>query len=56
MRSVITINENKVYSETCKCLPVWCDRVRRSVTDPVVVRLSPATGHIRCELLANQPK
>ena len=25
-------------------------------TDPVVMRSSPATGHIRCALLANQSK
>ena len=25
-------------------------------TDPVVMRSSPATGHIRCALLADQPK
>ena len=24
--------------------------------DPVVMRSSPATGHIRCALLVNQPK
>ena len=24
--------------------------------DPVVMRSSPVTGHIRCALLANQPK
>ena len=36
---------------------MWRDRVRRVATDPVVMRLSPATGHnIRCALLANQPK
>ena len=38
------------------CLPVWRDRIKRVATDPVVMRLSPATGHIRCALLANQPK
>ena len=35
---------------------MWRDRVRRLATDPVVMRSSPATGHIRCALLANQPK
>ena len=35
---------------------VWRDRVRRWTTDPVVMRSSPDTGHIRCALLANQPK
>ena len=25
-------------------------------TDPVFMRSSPATGHIRCGLFANQPK
>ena len=29
-------------------LPVW-----RLASDPVVMRSSPATGHIRCALLAN---
>ena len=37
-----------------KCLPMCSDRVRRSATNPVVMRSSPATG--RCALLANQPK
>ena len=27
-------------------LPVWRDRVRRFATAPVVIRSSPATGHI----------
>ena len=43
-------------SRTIMCLPVWRDRVRRLTTDPVVMRSSPATGHIRCALLANHPK
>ena len=38
------------------CLIVWRDRVRHLATDPVVMRSSPATGHIRYALLANQPK
>ena len=37
-------------------LPVWRDRVRRLATEAVVMRSSPAAGHIRCALLANQPK
>ena len=37
-------------------LLVWRDRVRRLATDQVVMRSSPATGHIRCALLVNQPK
>ena len=32
---------------------VWRDMVRRLVTDPVVMHLSPVTGHICCALLAN---
>ena len=28
------------------CLLVWRDRARRLATDPVVMRSSPATGHI----------
>ena len=40
-----------------KCVPVWRYRVRRSATDPVGHTFEPyATGHIRCALLANQPK
>ena len=45
---------------SCMSLPVWRDRVKRLATDPVVMRLSPATGHIlihvRCALLANHQK
>ena len=37
-------------------LLVWRDRVRRLATDPVVMRSSPAEGHIRCALLVDQPK
>ena len=29
------------------CLLVWLDRVRHLATDPVVMRSSPVTGHIR---------
>ena len=36
------------------CLLVWRDRVRHLATDPVVMRLCPATG--RCALLVNHPK
>ena len=32
-------------------------RLGKALTvDPVVMRSSPATGHLRCALLANQPK
>ena len=37
-------------------LLVWRDRVKRLDTDRVVMCSSPATGHIRCALLVNQPK
>ena len=30
---------------------VWCDRVRGLATDPVVMRLSSATGHDICYAL-----
>ena len=39
-----------------ECLPVWRDRVRHVATDPLVMRSSPATGHIRYALLNNQHK
>ena len=34
-------------------LPVWRDRLRRLAIDSVVMRSSPATGHIRYALLVN---
>ena len=39
-----------------ECLLAWRNRVRRLATDPVGMRLSPATGNIRYALLVNQPK
>ena len=39
-----------------ECLPVWRDRVRRLAADPLVMRSSPATRHIRYALLNNQHK
>ena len=38
-----------MFTSTC----VWRDKVRRLATDPVVMRSSPATGHIRYALLVN---
>ena len=35
---------------------LWSDIVRHLAIDPVVMRSSPATGHIRCAWLTNQPK
>ena len=34
-------------------IPAWRDRVMRLTADQVVKGSSPATGHIRCALLAN---
>ena len=38
------------------CLVVWRNGVRRLATDPMVMRSTPATGHIRYALLVNQHK
>ena len=53
---LFTLNSSNHSYNTDICLLVWRDRVRRLATDPVVMRSIPATGHIRCALLANQPK
>ena len=51
--SIVFLRKNILVIE---CLFVWRDRVRRLATDTIVMRSSPATGHIRCALLVNQPR
>ena len=53
---VTNITYNLIYQSIKQVITAWRDRVRRLATDPVVMRSSPATGHIRCALLVNQPK
>ena len=54
--NVLTALSIMIYMYLSTFVYMCGDRIRRLATDPVVMRSIPATEHIRCALLANQPK